>query len=303
VTEAGDSVAVVTRTRDRPLLLARAVGSVLAQRHANWRHVIINDGGDPAPVEALLRRHADAYAGRAQVLHHPASLGMEAASNAGIAASASRYIAIHDDDDAWHPDFLARTLAAIAAHPTDECAGAVAWAERVDERIEGERIVELARTSFNGTMQHVHLWRLLAVNQFPPISFVFARAAHDAVGGFDPTLPVLGDWDFNVRFCARYEVAVVPAHLAYYHHRVDPAGAYANTVIGGVALHERWRGWLVNRWLRRDLAAGRIGIGVLAALSADLDATMRGAQLPRRVMAALRRRFGGGPLRRWLTPR
>jgi glycosyltransferase involved in cell wall biosynthesis len=305
--DAGDSVAIVTRTKDRPLLLARAIGSVLAQRHTNWLHVIVNDGGDPAPVEALVHDHAGGYAGRARVLHHPLSVGMEAASNAGIAASASRYIAIHDDDDTWHPDFLARALAAIAAHPIAECAGAIAWAERVNERIEGDRIIEVSRESYNGWMQRVELWRLLAANQFPPISFVFARAALDEVGGFDPALPVLGDWDFNVRFCARYEVALVPAHLAYYHHRVEAsAGAYVNTVVGGAALHEQWRIWLINRWLRRDLATGRIGIGVLAALSSDLHVTMRGVQLPRRMLAALRRgvaRTGLGQVRRWLTPR
>jgi glycosyltransferase involved in cell wall biosynthesis len=292
-----DRVAVVTRTRQRPLLLARAIASVLGQTHSDWVHVIVNDGGDPGEVEALVARHADAYRGRVTVLHHPAPVGMEAASNAGIAASESTWLAIHDDDDTWRPAFLERTLAAIRAHPLPGCRGAVAWAERVSERIEGDRIIELRRESYNDWLREVELWRLLQQNLFPPISFVFARAALAEVGGFDPTLPVLGDWDFNLRFCARFEIAVVPEHLAGYHHRPPgAAGYYGNTVVDGVARHRQYRAWLINRWLREDLAAGRIGRGVLAAVADDLHALRRHAMLPHRVLRAARTR-----LRRWLA--
>lgn len=292
-----DRVAVVTRTRQRPVLLARAIDSVLAQTHRDWTHVIVNDGGDPVEVEALVARQAAAYQGRAQVLHHPVPVGMEAASNAGIAASDSTWLAIHDDDDTWRPTFLERALAAIRAHPLPDCRGAVAWAERVIERIEDGRVIELRRESYNDWLREMELWRLLQQNLFPPISFVFARAALEEVGGFDPTLPVLGDWDFNLRFCARFEIAVVPEHLAGYHHRPAGAtGAYGNTVVSGVALHQQYRSWLVNRWLRQDLAAGRVGLGVLAGIAGDLDALRRHADLPRRVLRAARARLLG-----WLT--
>lgn len=271
-----DRVAVITRTKQRPLLLGRAVASVLGQTHADWVHVIVNDGGDPAEVEALVAHHADAYAGREMVLHHAVPVGMEAASNAGIAALESTWLAIHDDDDSWHPDFLARTLAAIRAHPLPECQGGIAWTTRVVERIEGGRIRTLRGASFNGGLRQIELWRLLQKNLFPPISFVFARAAWEETGGFDPALPVLGDWDFNLRFCARFEIAVVPEHLAFYHHRPPGANAaYANTVVDAMAQHRQVRSWLLNRWLREDLAAGRLGLGVLAALAEEADVLRR----------------------------
>ncbi len=267
-----DRVAVITRTRNRPLLLARAVASVLGQTHDDWVHVIVNDGGDPAAVTALVERHSAAYRGRMQVLHHAVPAGMEGASNAGIAASQSAWLAVHDDDDSWHPAFLARTLAAIRAHPLPECQGGIAWTTRVVERIEGEQVRTLRRISYNGGLRTVELWRLLQKNLFPPISFVFARAAAVAAGGFDPALPVLGDWDFNLRFCARFEIAVVPEHLAFYHHRPPGANAgYGNTVVDAMAQHRDVRSWLLNRWLRQDLDAGRLGLGVLAALAEEAD--------------------------------
>ena len=41
-----DYVDIVTRTKDRPLLIWRCVESVFIQTHQNWRHIIVNDGGD-----------------------------------------------------------------------------------------------------------------------------------------------------------------------------------------------------------------------------------------------------------------
>ena len=48
-------------------LLARALASVLGQTHGDWRLVVVNDGGESAPVDALVSAHQDALAGRARV--------------------------------------------------------------------------------------------------------------------------------------------------------------------------------------------------------------------------------------------
>lgn len=80
-------IAVITRTKDRPLLLARCIRTVLEQTETDWIHVIVNDGGDPAPVDAAVKRHADRYRNRVRVIHNATSAGMEAASNIGIRAS------------------------------------------------------------------------------------------------------------------------------------------------------------------------------------------------------------------------
>lgn len=99
-------VTIVTRTKNRALLLDRAIKSVLAQSRGDWVHVIVNDGGDPGPVDALVARHAVAYDGRARVIHNPASVGMEAASNIGVRSSQTPYMTLLDDDDTWSPYFL-----------------------------------------------------------------------------------------------------------------------------------------------------------------------------------------------------
>ena len=109
-------VAVITRTRNRALLLRRAARSVERQTFRDFCWVVINDGGDGEEVETIVGR-AQENGVDAHVVHRAASTGMEAASNAGLAASNSTYIAIHDDDDSWHPDFLLRTVTFLEADP------------------------------------------------------------------------------------------------------------------------------------------------------------------------------------------
>lgn len=76
-------VAVITRTKDRPLLLRRAIRSVLDQTFKDWLLVIVNDGGDPANVSVVVDELADELGDQVLVLHHPISMGMQTAANAG----------------------------------------------------------------------------------------------------------------------------------------------------------------------------------------------------------------------------
>jgi hypothetical protein len=114
-------------------------------------------------------------------------------------------------------------------------------------------------------VQQVSLRRMLAENFFAPIAFVFEREACLEVGGFREDLPVLGDWEFNIRFLSKYEIGVIPEILARYHNRVDRrADAYASTVTAQVDKHAFYDNMLRNEWLRADIAQGKVGKGILA---------------------------------------
>src|SRR5690349_8594527 len=104
------TVAVVIRTKNRPLFLARALDSVLAQTYEDWVAVVVNDVGDREPVEAAVAAVADRARGRVHVLHNSVSRGREAAMNTGVHATASTFLVIHDDDDSWAPTFLEETV-------------------------------------------------------------------------------------------------------------------------------------------------------------------------------------------------
>lgn len=224
-------VAIITRTQDRPITLDRAIKGILAQTFADWQLVLVSDAGNLPAIRAVTERHAKALAGRLLLIHRERSEGMQAASNHGIAESRSRYLVIHDDDDSWHPEFLARSIAYLQA-AGDSRRGVVAGTAIISERFQDGGFVEQKRRLMPLPRDPVPAADLRRHNRFPPIAFVFERAAAEAIDNYRTDLPVLGDWDFNLRFAERFGIGVVPETLAYWHHRTKFGGLsqlYANS--------------------------------------------------------------------------
>lgn len=264
--------AVITRTKSRPLLLRRALESVLGQTDPDFIHVIVNDGGDATELNSLLQPFLHRYAGRLKVLNHAKSRGMEAASNQGLLASESRYIAIHDDDDAWHPEFLEKMTQQLDTAPgARRIGGVVCFATEILERMTESSVTQVSSRSLSHMVNDLSLWRILAGNCFPPISFLYKRSVYAEIGGlYREDLPVQGDWEFNVRFLQKYNIGMLGEHLARYHTRVveekRSPSAYANS-LQGADRHEVYKTLIRNEYLRRDLERGQLGIGYLMNLN------------------------------------
>jgi glycosyltransferase involved in cell wall biosynthesis len=256
------------RTRDRPVFLRRALDDVLAQDYPGWSLVVVNDGGEQSLVDALVDARAAAFAGRAQVIHHQRSLGMEAASNTGVRHADSEFVAIHDDDDTWHPSFLTRTL----RHLRDSAEVAVAaQTEIVWERLEPDgSIVEEGREPFHPGSQDLLLFDLLRFNHAVPISMLYRRSVHDEVGYFDERLRAVGDWEFILRVTRQFTVGFLGGEpLAYWHQRREVGGPLSNSVIVHQREHVRF-----DRLVRDEALRSYVrdhGIGGLLYLSKFLD--------------------------------
>ncbi|WP_417409039.1 glycosyltransferase family 2 protein [Hoeflea sp.] len=249
-------VAVIMRTRDRPVLLKRAIESVLSQTFTDWTLVIVNEGGDPEPVRKLLETYKTALQGRAILIDTPSSTGMENAANAGLANSVSEFAVFHDDDDAWHPGFLQNTVACLERSPP-EVGGVVTHATVVIEEIVENQAVERNRLPFN-TVEAIDLSKPSMENQFPPVAFLFKRSIMDVIGPFDDRLPVLGDWDFHLRAARAFRLEVIAEPLAYYHHRVDGTGRHhESTVAAGKDRQRRQPVGFITANMRDALAAKR----------------------------------------------
>jgi len=267
-------VAIITRTKDRVLLLDRCIRTVLAQTSSDWVHVIVNDGGNPEPVSHLAARYRDAYEGRLDIIHNDDSIGMEAASNTGVRSTDSRYIVILDDDDSWAPTFLEEMTQALRKETWEETRGIFCHTRIIYEEIRDDQVVETGRADFNQGISAIELLRLFAWNRFTPVCFLFERAALDEVGLFDESLPVIGDWEFNIRFLSKYEIAVYPKTLAFWHQRPRVQGIYGNSVHHGQDLHQLYRARLGNRWLRDSLRRGTTDFGELFAMSLMIEHDM-----------------------------
>lgn len=261
------SVAVITRTKNRPILLRRAIESIANQTYKDLILVIVNDGGTKKPVDDLVKKYSKQLKDRVKVIHNPKSLGMEGASNKGIKSVDSKYVIIHDDDDALHPDFLKETVAYLEENPNNipDLGGVVTYMELIYEKIEGEKVTEVSREGCRNWIPELTLSQMAAGNLFAPISFLYKREAYKKTGGMYRTdLPVLGDWEFNLRFMLQYNIGLIPKEMAYYYHRVpNTNNNYSNTVVDGVNKHVLYNQLLRNELLREDIKQNRVGLGYL----------------------------------------
>jgi len=261
-------VAIITRTMNRELLLERALESVLEQDYTDWVLVVVNSG-ESKPVADLLAKHAEALAGRVQTvsLEGPGPIGR--ASNTGIDASDSEFVTLLDDDDTWDPTYLSKMVTAMDTRLEPEVRGVVCRSLRVDERPEGDGIVRTGDKEFNPTLVSLKLFQLASVNQFTVNAFLYERAAFVEVGSYREDLPVLDDWDFNLRFLRQFDIDVVPETLANYHVRpAETVGVSANTLTSGEQLHKFYEARIANQHLREDLERGEIGFGFLMNMAA-----------------------------------
>ena len=255
--------AIITRTKNRPVLFERAVKSVLAQTSKDYIHVILNDGGDKEVVEKILAENPDE---NRKVIHNKESAGLVAALNQAIRAVDSEFIAILDDDDVWHPERLEKSLDTIAAHAA--CA-AVAPMEIVIESIDeqGGIIEEIERKphpeSWSG---EVNLFRQAHRNFLSNGAIHYSRDLYDKLGGYDESLPVAEDWDFGIRLLLETDVEQVRSEeaLVYYNQRPSiKTGDLGNSVHARVLEQERAINIVRNRFLREELRKGVLGIGYI----------------------------------------
>lgn len=262
-------VAVIMRTFERPVLLARAIASVSQQTHGDWELVVVNNGGDPQPVDGVIAAARNgSVRGTVTVVHLPDRVGMEAASNAGLRASQSEFFAIHDDDDAWHPDFLAATTAVLSGQP--ERAAVVTSLTKVIETMKGTKVWPVREEPFWLNPGRLTFRGMIGANTFPPIAALFRRSVLDKAGWFDESLPVLGDWEFNLRAVRAGGFAFEPRVLARYHVRTqDSDRSASNSIVDGESLHRSVKLQLQDRWLGEVVDGVNKGLLSVAAQAAD----------------------------------
>lgn len=187
-------VSVILPTRDRPALLPRAVGSVLAQTLTDLEVIVVDNNTTEPPVR---QAHAGAEwlrDPRVRIVSGGNADTAGAARNAGLAEARGAWITYLDDDDAYRPEKLARQmgLAEKTGSPIVLCGAAYHLAGRVrhvqcdSAKCEGDELL------------------LRAVWGTP---FLLHRAGAER---FDATLRTVEDLEFGLRLAERHALTVVP---------------------------------------------------------------------------------------------
>jgi hypothetical protein len=228
------------------------------------------------------------------VLHLEDRFGMEEASNRGLAATESEFFAIHDDDDSWDAEFLEVAVGGLRANIS--AAAVVAGVTRIHETYKNGKVWPVKSEEFYLTQERLTYDGMIGNNTFPPIAAVFRRRLLTDVGGFDATLPVLGDWEFNLRAVLSGGFVFIPERLAHYHTRTpESESASGNSITVGIDLHHKIREQLHARWLTEPEVGGvNKGKQAIAAYVAD-------EPQKRRNVAALVKIVAKDPVRTYWT--
>ena len=242
-------ITVITRTKDRPRLLARVAKGLELQSYDSFEWLIVNDGGEVPEVETVLHP---------RIINLPENLGRAGAADKGLREAKGDYILFHDDDDSLDDRALEKLADALDDAPN--CVGAICGYEVIHEnnasgdfKATGERtkhIPELPPT----------LNDLAFANTLLTISTLFRRETALKTGGMTTSLNALEDWDLWLRLMLEGDFLLVKEALAFQHLRTETNDAYAQTA---KAEHDAARIQLLNHYLREDIKSGKQGLGHL----------------------------------------
>lgn len=203
------AVSVVVPAYNPGDYLRRALGSVLSQTMNDLECVVVDDGS--CEDLSWVADHPDS---RVRYMRQP-NRGVSVARNVGVLNAAGRFIAFLDQDDEWRPAKLERQLRRLGrARDASFCYTGFDW-------VRGDRAeqADAQEVTYRGllTDQHVCL-----------SSVLMERSAYHAVGGHDPLLRIMQDYDLFLRLCRLGEPVGVEESLVRYHlHDANVSADYA----------------------------------------------------------------------------
>jgi glycosyltransferase involved in cell wall biosynthesis len=229
-------IGVVVRTKDRPFFVARALASVAGQSFGNWHVMLVNDGGDLAQLQAEIMPPSGPIIPpeRLTVLDLQPGQGRSAAFNRGAEALGTEFVTCLDDDDTWHPEFMAALLAFYTQTATTVPdlggvgAKVTALREEIVEGAQGRSLkiigeeglpAAFARTEFFLNPLAYACYR----QDIYPVQWMLRRVAVLDCGGFPEHFDVMEDRAFMNAFLARWRVALLDRQLAFHHRRINRA--------------------------------------------------------------------------------
>ncbi|MEW6501247.1 MAG: glycosyltransferase family 2 protein [Thermodesulfobacteriota bacterium] len=234
-------ISCILPTRDRALMVRRAIGSVLAQSRPCDEIVVVDDGSVDGTAEQLARLFP-----AVRLLRLP-GVGPGRARNAGVAAATGEVLMFLDSDDEWTFDHVRR----LALVMETGCEVAYGTARTIDQVAGGEFLIPDQGAGVAGDCFEALLrWCFLV-----PSAVAVRRSAFARVGGF--VLNDLGeDWGLFLQLAQHYPFGFAgpePVTIRYLHEGSQCRLRSRRTIIDAVASLRRLA-WEANR---REAARAR----------------------------------------------
>ncbi len=202
-------ISVLIPAYNEEKFIAEAIESVLAQSHADFELIVLDDGSTDRTREIALRYAAQDS--RVRVESH-ANVGIGPTLNRGFELAQNEWVAMLQGDDVMMPGRLENQLAFIAEHP--EIAAAGGFCKHIDRT---GRIIGKGRSPFT---THEAVEKLYSANE-PVIinssTVMIRKSALQAIGGYRKQFRVNEDVDMWNRLLENgYKLLVQPEYLVKY---------------------------------------------------------------------------------------
>lgn len=187
---------IVMPTKDRAHCIGQAIDSLLKQTHTKFELIIVDDGSVDGTEQMIRRNYADHIdAERIVYVRCETSSGVCMARNIGLSVAKKAWVTYLDSDNTIRPEFLATFAQGILDNPNARAFYANFKVQGTD-KVGGKPfdLKELGRLNFIdiGVFSH-------------------HRDCYKVLGGFDPELKRLVDWELIYRFAKVY----TPVHLPH----------------------------------------------------------------------------------------
>lgn len=214
-------VSVLIRTCNRPNVLRESLISIRNQTYPNIEVVIVEDGNDVSRnmIEDEFKDLNIVYKATVE------KVGRCIAGNLAMEIANGDYLNFLDDDDLFFSDHIEVLINQILKNPGYKAAYSIGF-EVPTEILSRDpyRYVE----KFHNIQHRQPFNRLVLLhhNYFPIQTVMFHREMFETLGGMDPELEVLEDWDMWIRYALRYDFLYVEKLTSLY--RI-PANVVHNT--------------------------------------------------------------------------
>jgi glycosyltransferase involved in cell wall biosynthesis len=224
-------VSIITPVFNAGPFLRRAVESALCQTCGDFELILVDDGSTDTAIEEVTRLGDP----RLRLLRQT-NQGAPSACNAAFGVARGEYVAFLDQDDLWAPEKLARHIQCFSAHPDVEIT--FTWTSYVGE---DDECLGLPSKQSWGRIRFEDLFVDNAISSTSAVAI--RRDAIEAVGHFDPKLPLMYDLDLYLRILRLHPAAamVIPEALTYYRrHGVQQSQDWRNLRRDWNVLIDKW---------------------------------------------------------------
>ncbi|WP_336245840.1 glycosyltransferase family 2 protein [Paenibacillus apiarius] len=227
-------VSLLIRTCGRPNILREALISVRNQTYNNIEVIIVEDG--PNISEEMLKVEFNDL--NYKYCSTNEKVGRCIAGNIAMEMAKGEYFNFLDDDDLFYADHVETLVSQIQKNPDYKVVYSIAF--EVPTKVISTNPYKY-KELFHNVQHRQPFNRLLLLhhNYFPIQTVMFEQSIYKELGGMDPELEVLEDWDLWLRYALKHEFLFVekltslyrvPAEIMNAHERQLLFDKYLNIV-------------------------------------------------------------------------